>query len=1196
MAEKFNKNQEAEKLKSYLLGNIGSDSEKGKIEERLMTDDDYFQELSMQEDALIQSYADETLTSDELIVFEKHFLISVERRKKVLFARALRSFVDDETPSGDSIKVKEKRDFWTFFQFLTSPAAAVAGLFLIFSIALSIWYFYPRPTNTELALASLNQAYKTERPVESRITDFDYAPFSKVRGGADDKTDVSARNRAERILLDEAAEKPSAAVFHSLGRLYLTKKDFDEAVKQLDKARRLAPQTAEIFSDLGTAYLEKSKTLAEAEKRMELQAQALENFDKAVEINPLLLPAQFNRAYSLQLLNLPNQAREAWQNYLKLDSASEWAKEAEKNLKSLESRQSGEISADALEQTFSGYTQQANGDAAFQLLSQNRELIKQKYLPQRLAISVANSAAADRTEKIKTLQYLGNLEKERIGDLFASDLADFYAGLSEDKMLLVKKAQEAMLNGYKMCLENKFTSALDEFTLARQLFLQAGNIYEANTISLHFIAYCLYNDDKRREAHDLIKQSDSFSRERNYKWFGLMNFYWLLGTQESLGLLSKTEARRQYENALKTAENMQDAFMIQKFLHALVSKSHFVRQNRKTLFYLHRLIEFSNQPNLSVRQKFRNFDKVIEILNSFQLKGLSKAVVLESVSLAEVLTDPLFAIGSEITAGTVHTKTGNFEEAEQLFLKAERNAKNLQDETQQKSQLAAIFLHLGNLERKRADYQTAAGYYTKSLNLSEKTNTPPLLYETKKSKLLADQLNGNDAEVENNIASTIELAENYRREILDEQDRNSFFDNEQTVYDVAVEHELRKNRTEQAYNYAEFSNSRSLLDWMQKGAKVSADAQKTNILFDESTKPLEIGEIKKRIPPSVQIVQFTVLENKVVIWLITNEIFSVTSTEISSGELKGKVENYLKLIKSNDRASENELKAVSAELFRILIQPILAQLQKNKKICLIPNKFLFNLPVSALVSANGNYFLEDFELFYAPSANVFLSCTKNAENKAKTEDERIFSVGNPAFDKKEFPDLPYLPESEIEAREITKNYRETKLLLGKDATKNAFRQFYKDFDVIHFAGHYIVQPDSPLQSTLVLAKNSENEKENLLTNVELLGEKLLNTKLVVLSACQTGVEGYYNGEGSIGLSRTFLSLGVPLVVASQWQVDSEATDQLMRKFHYYRRQTGLSTNQALRQSQLDMLKTPGGKFGSPYFWAAFAAFGGNTEF
>ena len=48
----------------------------------------------------------------------------------------------------------------------------------------------------------------------------------------------------------------------------------------------------------------------------------------------------------------------------------------------------------------------------------------------------------------------------------------------------------------------------------------------------------------------------------------------------------------------------------------------------------------------------------------------------------------------------------------------------------------------------------------------------------------------------------------------------------------------------------------------------------------------------------------------------------------------------------------------------------------------------------------------------------------------------------------------------------------------------------------------------------------------------MLALKLERAPLVVLSACDSGVEHYYNGEGMIGMSRVFIAAGAPVVVAA----------------------------------------------------------------
>jgi len=101
---------------------------------------------------------------------------------------------------------------------------------------------------------------------------------------------------------------------------------------------------------------------------------------------------------------------------------------------------------------------------------------------------------------------------------------------------------------------------------------------------------------------------------------------------------------------------------------------------------------------------------------------------------------------------------------------------------------------------------------------------------------------------------------------------------------------------------------------------------------------------------------------------------------------------------------------------------------------------------------------------------------------------------------------------------------------------------------------------------------------------------------VVLSACETSGERYYNGEGLTGIAQTFLRTGVPLVITSQWSVESESTAQLMLKFHRYRKIPGVSSIAALRKAQLELLEDANSLYSDPYYWAAFTPVGGYADF
>lgn len=96
--------------------------------------------------------------------------------------------------------------------------------------------------------------------------------------------------------------------------------------------------------------------------------------------------------------------------------------------------------------------------------------------------------------------------------------------------------------------------------------------------------------------------------------------------------------------------------------------------------------------------------------------------------------------------------------------------------------------------------------------------------------------------------------------------------------------------------------------------------------------------------------------------------------------------------------------------------------------------------------------------------------------------------------------------------------------------------------------------------------------DGILTALEASGLDLWGTKLVVLSACDTGVGEVKNGEGVYGLRRALVLAGSETQVMSLWPVSDKGTRDLM--IEYYRRLLrGEGRSAALRAVQLQMLKT-----------------------
>jgi CHAT domain-containing protein len=114
----------------------------------------------------------------------------------------------------------------------------------------------------------------------------------------------------------------------------------------------------------------------------------------------------------------------------------------------------------------------------------------------------------------------------------------------------------------------------------------------------------------------------------------------------------------------------------------------------------------------------------------------------------------------------------------------------------------------------------------------------------------------------------------------------------------------------------------------------------------------------------------------------------------------------------------------------------------------------------------------------------------------------------------------------------------------------------------------------------------DEAEDGLLTAEDVSGLDLLDTELVVLSACETGLGEVRTGEGVFGLQRAFILAGAKTLVMSLWSVPDEATRELMEDF-YGRLLAGEPRADALHAAQQALRQ----KYPEPYFWGAFVCLG-----
>lgn len=1178
-------------LRRYLLGALDDEVEQRRIEELLIADDKMSEHITIAEEELIEEYLDGRLNVEDSDRFSKFFLAPPERRKHFRLIKDLRAFASRSAKASP----KTSRSLSETLHPLTFRwlrFAIVAAVLLV--AGLGIWRFAFYKNDTDKGLAQLQNIYRDNRPFESRVTALPaFAPYSETRG-ASNTPDPVARRKAELYLTNATTESPDARAHQALAMFYLTGRDFDKARSEFNLALEAAPNDAGIQSDAGAAFLEMAKDAHSREqgaKWLTLLDESAKHLDWAIALNPKLPEARFNKALNLEELPiLSEEVKKAWREYLDIDSNSKWADEAKEHLQKLEENSPRDVSADELEADFLTAFRAGDEEKAGRLISENRELIKEKYLPQRLAMSYVIAPEERREELLRALQFAGKIEMKQTGDPFANDIARFYLLLPADKFETVRSGQEKIREGYALCLNQRYGDGLAAFQEAKILFEKAGHKLEAK-LAQYFVGYGLINTTHNDEALLELNEVVSFAKDNGFLWLQATALYWVGASYRRSN--RPAVAKEIFDRALSIATTIRDTYATRRNLISLADLSSDCGQSNAALNHLVAVLEDSGSSGTSLRQRYRDQTKAFEVLFNADLFNIAKPAIIEAVHLADQLNDEMWMAQSRGFAGVAYARIAEPDAARKMLEESKAKAKGISDEKSRDLVTAYSNLQIAEFERLSRNFETAERYYQDASVYFDTHENPYGRDRTHAGLLLTYLALGRSKELETQIPINIQISEEYRTGLIDEDQRIGFFDLRRNIYDIASEFELSRGNDERAYEYAEKSSSRSLLDRIQKGIAQKNKSKPPTLAFSDAS-PIGLHKIQEQIPVGIQIVQYSVFEDKIVLWCISKNRFRAVSVNVSAKNLFEKVADLVKDV-SRPPVEDAEDQKVASELYDLLILPVRDQLDPAAELCLIPSKALFNLPFAALISPEGKPLIAEFRLLYAPSANIFLSSTRTAVARAAS-DESLLAIGNPSFDVQKHKELSALQAAEVEVVQIAKMYPKARVLVRGAATKSAFLDAVDDWSIIHFAGHYVVAPGMPAASYMLFAPSDKTQDDGELSNSDLPYLLFGRAKLVVLAACDSGVESFYNGEGMIGMSRSMLAAQAPLVVASQWNVDSAATAEIMERFHSLRTAEKLKTTEALRQAQLSLINDPSGKFSSPYYWAAFAAYGGHANF
>ncbi|HKQ08061.1 MAG TPA: CHAT domain-containing protein [Blastocatellia bacterium] len=1189
-------------LIQYLLGELDEEAMR-KIEANFFIDEMAFDELQVAENELIDRYLAGTLSRHERHRFETFFLSSPGRKERLRFARILQKYISHNRVDGgrsrlERLYISRSR----LRKLLVSPAGLAAAIALILGIVIGLWaVFYQSPHNK--VLASLSNAYRDQRPFESRIVGLKYAPLLQERGSLEPFINRKERDRAELIALNEVADHPKAESYYSLGQVYLTEQKFDEAIEEFGKALVMDPNNAQINSDLGAALFERARRRASPNERPADLIQARAHFDKALEPDSSLLAARFNRGLWYEYMSLHEKAYQDWQTYLENDPNSKWADEIREKLKVSEqernppSRSKAEIFDD-----FIDAYKMRDDQRAWQAFNQSRartgNVITEKLLDDFLALS-EKPLSPEASREISTLLYAGELEAESAKDLFTKDLARFYKLTNPAQRKTLAQARALLKSAGDHFKLGEYEQAGGLFSNAERRFEQAGDSEEAVFAQI-WQASCYLRTAPQRSLLILERLLPKL-QEKRYRWLFAQALNSLADAHTSKRDFS--EALRCAKQSLEISEEIGDLKGALRNLQLPVLVNQQCGDYLKSLGLILSAFDFARTLSLEPQELWTFYHQAASNLCSLGHPRIASDFQDQALGLAVASGMPLLKARSLGLSGLIHQKLGEYQQALDDIQLALAEAQKITGEKSRTNLIASSFLSLAEIYMESKNYTDALDYYNKAIQLHQRLDVDIYTFQAHKGKLSSLIELHDDDGASKEIEVALPAVEAYRPKIKEEHARNNFFDLAQSIYDLAIDFtQARLNDSARAFNYSEISHARSLLEMVGGTVQLIDEPGSPEIKLESSTRPLTLAEIRQRLPEQSQIVQYSVLDNKLLIWVISREDFHCEQQQIDVDELNGKIKKFWELVAKQKAGSSDEAIRYAQDLYTLLISPIEPFLDSRKQICIVPDKYLNYVPFTALMSANSNrYLIQDYMLELAPSSSIFIACTERAVDKEKIQLERLLSVGDPSFDRKQFDQLPYLTSAALEAEAISKYYSPAITLLREEATESRVKIATENANVIHFAAHYLIDDRSPMLSKLLLAEepahsDGDREPDGLLQAYEIYKLSLPQTRLVVLSGCQTGVEHFYRGEGAISFARPFIKAGVPVVVASLWPIETRSASELMVEFHRLRKQEGLSSVEALRAAQLKFIEDSDADHRNPYFWAPFTAIGGYARF
>jgi CHAT domain-containing protein/cytochrome c-type biogenesis protein CcmH/NrfG len=1046
--------------------------------------------------------------------------------------------------------------------------AAAAAVML--TVMASWFFFWQRAGSPAQLLAS---AYGELRTLEPRIPLARYGPMRVERGlsGGSRMNAPPSLSEAEAKISRKLQANPDDAEWLALkARADLLDWSYESSIRAATRALEQRPDSPSVLIDLATAHFER----AEKEQRALDYGTAVELLGTVLAKNPDNLVAVFNRAITYEKLSLYHEALADWEHYLKADPTGNWADEA---------RGKRDAVAKLLRERENHSLIQADPAHFMELAARDPEIVSERvevYLDQAVmkwlpdAFPLASSGPPGAQART-ALPVLAKLSTSRHGDQWLEDL------LSTTPSPAFAKAVASLAGAVNADAEGDWAHGQEDAAAAERWFQSAGSAAGVFRARLER----LYALDRAGQGQSCLDGTRSLMPQlagHRYPWLLARLQLRLAACLDSLGKQGDRHLVLEQTRSLVESAGYPD-LRIQVLARAAAFET--MKGNRRKAWALDvqglKLFWGASYPPVAAYRFYA--DMAIAAENSGQWK-LAVALNREAAHAISSTRNRTAEALAWFELGKAATMAGVLPEARQALALADRSFSQLPDDRALDFYRAECDIGFATIAMRDGRTEQALARLKQARMRLAHIQNYFMISDYFRALSEARQRAGREDGAELATRSQVAVAElalgslrgERERQVWNREMAEGYYRMIETRWDL-------HNDPEGALEIWEWYRGASL-------RARAADAGPLEFLSIEARPVLPPLHAVKELAGTLAtqtVLSYAVLPRGVAIWIADDRGISGTLVRVSRDELRLLISRFYAYC--SDPASDSvELRRLARRLYDLLILPVESRLATDRLLLVELDSSLSSMPIQALMDSHGEYLGSKFAIADFPGI-AYLRHLRPVIGI--TGGDRALVIGSPTMSGAWSSSLPPLPDAAAEAEGIASKFHNGLLLTGKLVTAAAVKRELPGVVVFHYAGHSTSNAE---RVGLSMADASGGETSDLSDNPPVLeaasfdNSRIPRCSLAVFSACETeGVERDGTGDPE-SLVRVFLNAGVPQVVASRWNVDSNATALFMNAF-YDRLLHGQPAAVAIRAIASDIRKQPAGAH--PYYWAAFSLYG-----